>query len=135
MRQFWHAIPAALAIALSSLLLPDAVDAKAIWSSQPASGSRLMREGFAVGNGRLGGMDTFLALTERLLILGIAIPFGQPGQEKINLNIDSLWSGGPFESSVRATIFSPKSILSSDETIFAIDRNIFLLRNRAYFLI
>jgi hypothetical protein len=58
MRQFWHAIPAALAIALSSLLLPSAVDAKAIWSSQPATGSRLMREGFALGNGKLGGINT-----------------------------------------------------------------------------
>lgn len=28
------------------------------------------------------------------------MPFGQPGQEKLSLNIDSLWSGGPFESNV-----------------------------------
>lgn len=41
-----------------------------------------MREAFPVGNGQLGAM-----------------PFGFPGQEKVNLNIDSLWSGGPFESS------------------------------------
>jgi hypothetical protein len=29
------------------------------------------------------------------------MPFGPPGQEKLNMNIDSLWTGGPFESSVR----------------------------------
>lgn len=26
--------------------------------------------------------------------------FGNPGSEKIILNVDSLWSGGPFENSV-----------------------------------
>jgi alpha-L-fucosidase 2 len=30
-----------------------------------------------------------------------ALPFGEPGQEKISLNVDTLWSGGPFETSVR----------------------------------
>ncbi len=28
------------------------------------------------------------------------MPFGTPGKESLALNIDSLWSGGPFESSV-----------------------------------
>lgn len=28
-----------------------------------------------------------------------AMPFGSPGKEKVNLNLDSLWSGGPFEVS------------------------------------
>lgn len=28
------------------------------------------------------------------------MPFGSPGSEQVNLNIDSLWWGGPFESSV-----------------------------------
>lgn len=28
------------------------------------------------------------------------MPFGPPGAEKVVLNIDSLWSGGPFKSSV-----------------------------------
>ena len=32
--------------------------------------------------------------------MGIAMPFGNPGSESINLNVDSLWSGGPFECSV-----------------------------------
>lgn len=31
----------------------------------------------------------------------IALPFGEPGAEKVNLNVDSLWSGGPFAASVR----------------------------------
>lgn len=25
------------------------------------------------------------------------MPFGEAGGEKLNLNVDSLWSGGPFE--------------------------------------
>ena len=29
-----------------------------------------------------------------------AIPFGEPGSEKVLLNVDSLWSGGPFEAEV-----------------------------------
>jgi hypothetical protein len=28
------------------------------------------------------------------------MPFGSPGADQVNLNIDSLWSGGPFENSV-----------------------------------
>lgn len=27
------------------------------------------------------------------------LPFGNPGHEKLSLNVDSLWSGGPFENS------------------------------------
>jgi signal recognition particle receptor subunit beta len=34
----------------------------------------------------------------------VAMLFGQPGSEKINMNIDSLWSGGPFEATV-GTLF------------------------------
>lgn len=30
----------------------------------------------------------------------VAISFGPPGAEKLALNVDSLWSGGPFENSV-----------------------------------
>jgi hypothetical protein len=29
-----------------------------------------------------------------------AMPLGPPGAEKVVLNIDSLWSGGPFETAV-----------------------------------
>jgi hypothetical protein len=31
--------------------------------------------------------------------LDIVLPFGNPGHEKLSLNVDSLWSGGPFENS------------------------------------
>ena len=37
----------------------------------------------------------------RLTYCHVAIPFGAPGAEKVNLNVDSLWSGGPFEVEVR----------------------------------
>ncbi len=30
----------------------------------------------------------------------LVMPFGSPGSELVVLNIDSLWSGGPFENSV-----------------------------------
>ncbi|KAF2658260.1 glycoside hydrolase family 95 protein [Lophiostoma macrostomum CBS 122681] len=55
-------------------------NAKTLWSSKPATNySNIIREGYLLGNGRLG-----------------AIPFGSPGDEKLILNVDSLWSGGPF---------------------------------------
>ncbi|KAF6786806.1 glycoside hydrolase family 95 protein [Colletotrichum sojae] len=63
-------------------------EARSFWSSKPATfGDRdgdeyLLKTGYPVGNGKLG-----------------AIPFGPPGSEKVNLNIDSLWAGGPFEVS------------------------------------
>ncbi|KAI9686678.1 MAG: hypothetical protein M1820_010582 [Bogoriella megaspora] len=57
-------------------------EAKLLWSSSPATAGDVIRQAYAVGNGRLGAM-----------------PFGNPGAEVINLNIDSLWSGGPFECS------------------------------------
>ncbi|KAL5314437.1 hypothetical protein ACEPPN_017077 [Leptodophora sp. 'Broadleaf-Isolate-01'] len=41
-----------------------------------------MQQAYPIGNGKLGAM-----------------PFGSPGSEQVNLNIDSLWWGGPFESS------------------------------------
>ncbi|KAF8854293.1 glycoside hydrolase family 95 protein-like protein [Acephala macrosclerotiorum] len=62
-------------------LLPQA-RSKAIWSSEPALWNDIIRQAYPIGNGRLGAM-----------------PFGSPGAESIVLNIDSLWSGGPFESS------------------------------------
>jgi hypothetical protein len=29
------------------------------------------------------------------------MPFGEPGVEKLNLNYDELWEGGPFQVEVR----------------------------------
>ncbi|KAF4878140.1 Alpha-fucosidase A [Colletotrichum siamense] len=63
-------------------------EARSFWSSVPATfGDRdgdgyILKTGYPVGNGKLG-----------------AIPFGPPGSEKVNLNIDSLWAGGPFGAS------------------------------------
>ncbi|KAI0418359.1 Six-hairpin glycosidase-like protein [Xylaria grammica] len=62
--------------------------AKSLWSRSPAeygpddSDSYLLKTGYPVGNGKLG-----------------VISFGAPASEKLNLNVDSLWSGGPFQSS------------------------------------
>jgi len=36
----------------------------------------------------------------------VAMPFGAPGFDKVNLNVDSLWSGGPFQSDVYLKLFS-----------------------------
>ncbi|KAI9689353.1 MAG: hypothetical protein M1822_010004 [Bathelium mastoideum] len=58
------------------------VDAKSLWSSAPAAAADVIQQSYAVGNGRLG-----------------ALPFGDPGSESVNLNVDTLWSGGPFECS------------------------------------
>jgi alpha-L-fucosidase 2 len=63
------------------------VQAKGVWASTPSS-SDVLKEAYPVGNGRMGAMS-----------------FGPPGAESIVLNIDSLWSGGPFESSVSTLQF------------------------------
>ncbi|KAI1751610.1 Six-hairpin glycosidase-like protein [Xylaria castorea] len=63
-------------------------DAKSLWSRSPAgygsddSDDYLLKTGYPVGNGKLG-----------------VISFGGPAAEKLNFNVDSLWSGGPFEDS------------------------------------
>ncbi|GFF22350.1 probable alpha-fucosidase A [Aspergillus udagawae] len=67
-------------LALASALLPLAT-ARSLWSDSPGSYADLITTAFPLGNGRLGAM-----------------PLGLPGKEIINLNIDSLWRGGPFES-------------------------------------
>ncbi|GAB7356367.1 hypothetical protein MBLNU459_g7152t1 [Dothideomycetes sp. NU459] len=59
-----------------------AANAKGLWSSQPAAFQNVIKTAYPVGNGQLG-----------------ALPFGHPGSEKLSLNRDSLWSGGPFENS------------------------------------
>ncbi|KAF2025367.1 glycoside hydrolase family 95 protein-like protein [Setomelanomma holmii] len=56
--------------------------AKSLWSSSPATARDIIRMAYPLGNGRLGAM-----------------PFGPAGSETLNLNVDSLWSGGPFEVS------------------------------------
>ncbi|ROW00089.1 hypothetical protein VSDG_03553 [Cytospora chrysosperma] len=58
---------------------------KSLWSSVPATygddDEYILKTGYLLGNGKLG-----------------AIPFGPPGAETLVLNLDSLWSGGPFEN-------------------------------------
>lgn len=38
-----------------------------------------------------------------ILIL-LAMPLGGVGMDYVNLNVDSLWTGGPFENTVRRAI-------------------------------
>lgn len=85
--------PLALLLCASATPLAAATRG-ALWSSSPATyGSSgdddyILNTGYLLGNGKLG-----------------AIPFGVPGSEKLNLNLDSLWSGGPFENTVCVSFF------------------------------
>ncbi|KAI1083222.1 glycoside hydrolase family 95 protein-like protein [Whalleya microplaca] len=62
-------------------------ESKSLRSSVPATfgpgntDDWILKTGYPIGNGRIG-----------------AIPFGEPKSEKAVLNIDSLWSGGPYEA-------------------------------------
>ncbi|VUC34742.1 unnamed protein product [Clonostachys rosea] len=75
-----------VAFVFGSLIL--VTQGRVLWSKTPATHGFKNEEGYILktayplGNGRLGIM-----------------PFGHPGSEKLVLNIDSLWSGGPFEAS------------------------------------
>lgn len=71
-----------LSIVALGLLSNPLANAKRLWSTIPASSQDIIRTAYPLGNGRLGAM-----------------PYGPPGFETINLNVDSLWSGGPFEVS------------------------------------
>lgn len=70
-----------ISIALLLFTTGNQVTAKWLWSSSPASTSDIMRQTYPLGNGRLGFM-----------------PAGNPGSETITINLDSLWTGGPFEN-------------------------------------
>ncbi|KAL1861432.1 hypothetical protein VTK73DRAFT_7114 [Phialemonium thermophilum] len=87
--QYATTMRSAVALSVFSALLgADSTQAKSLWSSKPAtfgpqsSDDYILKTGYPVGNGKLG-----------------AIPFGPPGAEKMVLNVDSLWAGGPFQSS------------------------------------
>ncbi|CAN9120406.1 unnamed protein product [Alternaria sp. RS040] len=56
--------------------------ALSLWSITPANSSDIIRTTYPIGNGRLGAM-----------------PIGPPGTETLTLNLDTLWSGGPFSAS------------------------------------
>lgn len=64
----------------AALALP--ADAKSIWSTKPATDNDVIRTAYPLGNGRLG-----------------ALVHGSALAEVLSLNVDSLWSGGPFEVS------------------------------------
>ncbi|KAI0471697.1 glycoside hydrolase family 95 protein-like protein [Xylariaceae sp. FL0804] len=66
--------------AIYLLALGDIAAGTSLWASTPASPQDLLRQAYAIGNGKLGVM-----------------PHGPAGAEKLNLNIDSLWTGGPFQ--------------------------------------
>ncbi|KAF2226811.1 Six-hairpin glycosidase-like protein, partial [Elsinoe ampelina] len=70
-----------IASLLVPLLLAGACHGHILWSSKPASEwTDLIRTAYPIGNGKLA-----------------LLPYGVPGKEKLNLNKDDLWSGGPFE--------------------------------------
>jgi alpha-L-fucosidase 2 len=66
---------------LSLLVLFPSALAKSLFSLHPANSSDIIRTAYPIGNGKLG-----------------ILPFGEAGNEKLNINRDSLWSGGPFEN-------------------------------------
>ncbi|CAG8983007.1 hypothetical protein HYALB_00003586, partial [Hymenoscyphus albidus] len=63
------------------LLGSSLVSSKQLWTDTPALYEGVLRQTYPIGNGKLA-----------------AIPFGNPGSETLSLNLDSLWTGGPFES-------------------------------------
>lgn len=67
---------------LSILVAIPAIETKSIWSPIPANSSDVIRTAYPLGNGRLG-----------------VLVHGEPLEEVLTLNVDSLWSGGPFNVS------------------------------------
>ncbi|KAI5204155.1 glycoside hydrolase family 95 protein [Aureobasidium subglaciale] len=73
-------VPGAL---VYGLCLVHGTYAKALWAREPANNfTDIIRTAYPIGNGQLA-----------------ALPYGNPGHEKLSLNVDSLWSGGLFENS------------------------------------
>lgn len=66
---------------LTCTLCFTSVAAKIIWSTTPSTAD-IIQTSYPLGNGRLG-----------------ALAYGVPGAEILSLNVDSLWSGGPFQVS------------------------------------
>ncbi|PQE28907.1 Alpha-fucosidase A protein [Rutstroemia sp. NJR-2017a BBW] len=85
------------------MLLFPAAEASGFWSSTAASYGNIIKEAYPLGNGRLGGR----------LFYRTSMPFGSPGADQVNLNIDSLWSGGPFENSVSKSAVYLRVVLNS----------------------
>ncbi|EFQ94998.1 hypothetical protein PTT_07143, partial [Pyrenophora teres f. teres 0-1] len=62
--------------------LIQSASGKTLWSTSPADARDIYRTTYPLGNGRLGAM-----------------PVGPAAAETLTLNLDSLWSGGPFNIS------------------------------------
>ncbi|KAI9640212.1 hypothetical protein NHQ30_011450 [Ciborinia camelliae] len=72
------------------------VQGKILWSRQPARWENIIKTAYPVGNGQLA-----------------ALPFGAPGYEKLSLNRDTLWSGGPFSHTQYRGGNPPSSVASA----------------------
>lgn len=99
-----------------SAVLPSLVAGKSLWSEKPGTYEDLITTAYPLGNGALGGRVLFNSNTNSNITT--AMPLGAYGKEIVNLNIDSLWRGGPFESSVRTNSMRI-SILIEDSRIKA----------------
>jgi alpha-L-fucosidase 2 len=66
-----------------SLAQAQTIHAKSLWSNSPARANEIINTTYPVGNGRLGAMSS-----------------GPAGSETLTFNLDTLWSGGPFEANV-----------------------------------
>jgi len=77
-RRFFAICVVALSFWSAGASLPEAVQPDlTLWYQQPAANDKPMDEALPIGNGRIG-----------------ALVFGDPGRERINVNEDSLWTGG-----------------------------------------
>lgn len=99
-----------VAMKLRNLLLGAALSikfaqSKGLWASTPAAWDGFIREAYPVGNGKMGGNGVENSMWKNVDVF-LAMPFGNPGSEKVVLNIDSLWSGGPFENAVSSPAMS-----------------------------
>lgn len=91
-------LPKSLLLFTGSLPL---VTGKVLWSDSPGDYGDFIKTAFPLGNGRLGGMSQPRTLTAPMLTNSeSAMPVGSYGKEIVNLNVDSLWRGGPFEDPV-----------------------------------
>jgi hypothetical protein len=95
-----------------SLALAPTIHAKSLWSDSPARANEIINTTYPVGNGRLGAMSS-----------------GPAGSETLTFNLDTLWSGGPFEASV--SLFTENSLHKIDivnRTTLVVIRHLQLLQ-------
>lgn len=83
-----------------------------LWYSEPAV--NWSTQYLPIGNGYLGGMFynyILSSLSYGSHIGDAAMINGDPVYDRIQLNLESLWSGGPFQDPVRILTFDHKLIL------------------------